>query len=336
MSVRIIQTRAYLSANGHERLDTALALQRKLYNAALEHRRNTYKAKGDSVSKFAQSRELTDIRAELPEYEAIDRRVSIGTLERLDRAYRAAFDRWKRGESKFGFPRYKGAARFRTIEIYSRANRYMGYNSESGKGRIRIKGLPILRFKSGRIPADQQPKHILITRTPKGVYVSMSFDFEDTPPPADDAPPRSPVGVDVGIAKRATLSSGEMLPRRETTRWERCKRRFQRKMKRQEEAALRDGRAEWVRTGWDSNTKRYKFRLHWIQPSRSYEKTRAAYRRASYREQVRDRNYLHRVSARVVKNYDLIAVEDLNIKNMVRSARGTPTSRARTSRRSEV
>lgn len=322
----MIQTRAYLTKAGHQLLDRRMGEQRYLYNCALEHRRNAYKMRGESVSKNQQSAEFTVVRREdLTEYFEVDRRLSIGTLDRLHKAYNAMFGRWRRGESKLGFPRFKSESRFRTLEIYSGANKYMKLDEESDKGHIQIKGLPRLRFKSGRIPAGQQPKHILITRKPNGVYLSMSFEFDAAPIPDEDTPPANPVGIDVGVSERATLSNGESIERREPREWEREKRRLLRKMQRQRDAAIEDGRAELAFDGFDRKTGQRKYRFKWMDGrySRSYAKTRRRFEKASHRVNVRNYNALHRESARLVAEYDFIAVEDLKIPNMTRSARGT-------------
>ncbi len=57
--------------------------------------------------------------------------------------------------------------------------------------------------------------------------------------------------------------------------------------------------------------------------SNNQRKLRARLARLRHRETVRNRNECHRITTEIVRNYDLIAVEDLRIANMTRSARGT-------------
>ena len=291
-----IKSRAHTSKAGFARLDERLEEHRRLYNAALEHRRTAYKRAGVSVGLYAQTGELKEVRADDPDgWGAEARRVQVGTLERVDRAYKAFF---KRG----GFPRFKGKGRFRTLEIHSGAERYLrSYNAETGKGAIRIKGLPTIRFRDKRVPAGAdgkpvQPKRILITRTANLLHVCMSFDAGDKPE-VGDKPPKRPVGIDVGVNKRAALSTGERIP----TRRKKTTKRWQRKMARQRRQAVKDGRANWqpkrgggVRLVWNAG-----------EPSGGYLKART------------------RHAAAIVQRYDFIAVEDLQTQNMTRSARGT-------------
>ena len=207
--------------------------------------------KAKSVTKAVQSKDLTWIRAENPRLNAVDRRLSVGTLDRLEFAFDNFYRRVQEGKAP-GYPRFKNADRFRTVQIYSGANNYLkSYDADTGRGAIKIKGLPTLRFRCRRFPVDQQPKDIKITLKPNGkVWLSMSFEFayEAVSVKRDGDPefgrkPKRGVGVDMGVNKRATLSCGERLPKRDATEHEREKRRIRRKLQRQRDAALNDGRA---------------------------------------------------------------------------------------------
>ncbi|WP_240196963.1 RNA-guided endonuclease InsQ/TnpB family protein [Nonomuraea lactucae] len=89
---------------------------RDLYNAALEHRRTAYRKAGVTVRYGEQSGELKHIRADDPGGQG---RWSFSsqqaTLRRLDKAFRAFFDRVKAGRT-LGFPRFKGRGWFDTVE----------------------------------------------------------------------------------------------------------------------------------------------------------------------------------------------------------------------------
>ncbi|GAA3216257.1 transposase [Nonomuraea helvata] len=90
-------------------LTQCLEDHRELYNAALEHRRTAYRQAGVTVRYGEQSAELKHIRADDPDGQG---RWSFSsqqaTLRRLDKAFRAFFDRVKAGRMP-GFPRFKGA-----------------------------------------------------------------------------------------------------------------------------------------------------------------------------------------------------------------------------------
>lgn len=319
--VTVIQTRAYLSKAGHTLLDARFQEHCRLYNAAIQERRDAYRQAGKSITFYDQCKSMKEIRGDWKDWSNEALRVQRGTLKRVDRAFQAFFRRVKVGEAP-GFPRFKSAWRFRTLTVEDAKGVPFDYDPETGKGEVRVKGLPRLRFKCTRIPPKARPLDIKITRKPNGVYLSMSFDLGDAPAVAEERPSK-PVGIDVGVSKRAMLSSGERIEGR--VRDMRKKRRLERKMQRQRDAALRDGRAEYVNRGVSPKTGQRQYRLEWVGglPSHGYRKTRAQRERLLHRENVRDRNKMHRETTEIVRNHDAIFVEDLQVKNMMRSAKGT-------------
>lgn len=324
--VTVIQTRAYLSKAGHTLLDARFQEHCRLYNAAIQERRDAYRQAGKSITFYDQCKSMKEIRGDWKDWSNEALRVQRGTLKRVDRAFQAFFRRVKVGEAP-GFPRFKSAWRFRTLTVEDAKGVPFDYDPETGKGAVRVKGLPRLRFKCARIPPKARPLDIKITRRPNGVkpnvvYLSMSFDLGDAPAVAEERPSK-PVGIDVGVSKRAMLSSGERIEGR--VRDMRKKRRLDRKMQRQRDAALRDGRAEYVNRGVSPKTRQRQYRLEWVGglPSHGYRKTRAQRERLLHRENVRDRNKMHRETTEIVRNHDAIFVEDLQVKNMMRSAKGT-------------
>ena len=338
-----------LSKAGHRQLDEALELNRRLYNAALEERfaAGKYAAmrfeaiKGGASEEFierrfpmpamvtsvSQARELTGLRKDDSAYASQDRRIQAGTsdstLSRVNEAYKRFRQRKKEG-MKGGRPRFKSRNRFRTLDIYAGANNYLKVN-ERGGGVVRIKGLPLMGFRPPRQPLPEgQPNVIRITRTPVRVTASLSYEHQPAEPrqlPMIPTEPKSPVGIDVGVANAIATSDGLMdipAPPRTDRGVKARKRRLSRKMARQKRAAVRDGRAHYRPTGGG------KAKLIWKDGAgRNYAKTRAEYAKACEAERLSQRNYLHRLSTGIVGSYDFIAVEDLEIVNMVRSARGT-------------
>ena len=366
--VTVIQTRAYLSKDGHTLLDARFQEHCRLYNAAIQERRDAYRQAGKSITFYDQCKSMKEIRGDWKDWSNEALRVQRGTLKRVDRAFQAFFRRVKAGEAP-GFPRFKSAWRFRTLTVEDAKGVPFDYDPETGKGAVRVKGWPRLRFKCARIPPKARPLDIKITRRPNGVkpnvvYLSMSFNLGDAPAVAEERPSK-PVGIDVGVSKRAMLSSGERIEGRvrdmrkkrrlerkmqrqrdaalrdgraeyvnrgvspktgqRQYRFERKKRRLERKMQRQRDAALRDGRAEYVNRGVSPKTGQRQYRLEWVggMPSHGYRKTRAQRERLLHRENVRDRNKMHRETTEIVRNHDAIFVEDLQVKNMMRSAKGT-------------
>ena len=292
-TARTYQFRVQLTSNGHSRLDERLRAHARLYNAALQERRDAWRMARVSLSFASQCRELTLVRQDDPEWEGELRRLAVGTLKRVDLAFAAFFRRVKAGETP-AFPRFKSGHRFRTLEIYAGADRFLHRNAAGDKATIRIKGLPTMRLRLHRPLPDGQPLAIRITKTPRRVVASLVYTHAD-PEPAETAPQR-PVGIDAGVAQRFTLSDGRHIDRRDLDR---------RKLRRLQRCVSRAKRG--------SSSRRRKV---------------AALGKEWQRIYGRNRGDEHQLSASLVHNnaelsYDFIAVEDLQIRNMVRSAAGT-------------
>ena len=288
--IRTYRTRAYLSRAGHIRLDDVLAQQCLLYNAALEERKTAWKGHQTSISFAEQSRALTAVRKDFPDIEgSLHRRIQDATLKRLDRAFAAFHRRVQAGEAP-GHPRFKSSRRWKTLEMYSGNARCVFVDESTGKGLVRIKGLPVLRFRDKRVPAGIQPLQILVSRRPNGVYLCFVFDHLSAQLPVEEV--RNPVGINAGRGGvRWGFSDGSTVGRRRVD--DKGRRRIQRKVARQKLG------------------------------SKSRQKTVAQLAKHTHREKIRNRNELHRITTQFVEKYDFFAIEDLSILALTRSARGT-------------
>ena len=284
------QVRAYTNEAGYERLDFVLRNCAVLYNAALEEWQSAYRHKGHTLSvsltKFEQMKELTGIRKDDPEFwGAISVQIARGVLVRLDRARKAFFRRVQAGETP-GFPRFKSSRRWRTIEIANPLASMVKTNSKHYM--VRIKGLPTIRLRRSReLPYATQLKTLTITRRGRRLWVNLTYAVEQAQPNASGLA----VGIDMGVANRIALSTGEAITRRNkpNNKLIRAQRRLSR-----------------CRKG-----------------SRRWRERRAVLSNAQDRERIRNRNECHRITTDLIRRFDLIAVEDLQIKNMTASARGT-------------
>ena len=192
-----------LSRAGHRQLDTLLRQHRRLYNAALEERFTAWRTNRVSISYPQQSRELTLVRGDDPAWAGQDRRLAVETLKRADKAFGNWFRRIKAGQ-KGGRPRFRSGERFRTLEIYAGATKYLKVYGTGGA--IEIKGLPALRFRMPRKPLPPgQPLVIRITRTPCRVTASLVYGMETPEPSAGQ--PAAPAGIDLGVANTITIST---------------------------------------------------------------------------------------------------------------------------------
>ena len=205
--IRTYRCRAKISRSGHETLSRVFQMCADLYNACLEERIDCYKKTGKSRSYYDQCKALTEVRADDPEYGNISVQVFRGVIGRIDKAYKRFF---KHG----GFPRFKSSRRWRTIEINDQC--WCVLKCEGSRLILKIKGLPRIEVKTSReLPPSNLLKAIRITR--KALRTEVALSYEEIPPETLKTIV-NPVGIDMGVSKRLTLSNGETVEKREIDR----------------------------------------------------------------------------------------------------------------------
>jgi putative transposase len=273
----------------HKQIDEAC----RLYNAALEERKTAYRKCGISVSCYDQTRAWTQVRHD-GNSTLVHYKIGQDVLQRVDRAFDAFFRRMKLGE-KPGYPRFRSRRRYDSIT-------YINYGKTpqtDKKGKLVLKGIGHVRVKWHR-PIVGTTKTCTIKREAGRWYVTFSVEYEAKPLMNT----REVVGIDVGLDSFATLSDGTTI---ENPRFgKEALAHLRRAQRRLERRTIRDRRG----------------RVHGKQ-SRRREKAKLMLQKA-YARVARQRRHFHHTEARkLVDRYSLIAVEDLQIKNMGRSAKGT-------------
>lgn len=230
----IYQRRGYLSKQGYAQIDAVLRECAVLYNAALEAWRESYSrhfgwahakdgqtgemrksrdgtrylwnevregrpdAKGSTL--YDQTKEFTGIRADDAFWNGLDVGVGRGVLRRLDRAKNAFFRRLKEGE-KPGYPRFKSGRRWRTIDLSA-------VRPGMVKGRrVKVKGLPPIKFEGDPLPPSERLKSLRITRVGRRVTLSLGYEVDKEPLPLST----TCVGIDFGVTDRMVFSNGQVM-----------------------------------------------------------------------------------------------------------------------------
>ena len=157
-------------------------------------------------------------------------------------------------------------------------------------GQVRVPKAGWVRFRWSRdVPAHA--RSFRVTRDRAGRW---HVAFAVIPAPVQGPGTGEVVGIDRGVAVSAALSTGEMLTVPGLSARERARlRRLERRL---------------ARAGRGSNRR---------------GKARTAVARLMARERDRRRDWCEKTSTGVARRFDVIRVEDLNIRNMTRSAKGT-------------
>jgi putative transposase len=266
----------------HRTLEAILESQRQLYNAALEERIDAYRKANVTRTYFDQTKALTEWRQEDPEASALPVNLQRATLKRLDEAYKGFFRRVKSG-GKPGFPRFRGKGWFHSFAF----REFRGISMQAR--RLRFKGMQgSLRVHLHRpIPVEAVIRSCVFRRDVGGWTVGLAVTLP-APPLRERA---RTVGVDLVITTFAALSDGGMVPSLKAARRGESRLRIaQRALTRKKRGSKGRGKAQFGLR-----------RCH----------------AATTRRRV---NHLHQASARLVRDYDVIAIEALQVKGLARSS----------------
>ena len=319
MKPTTLQYRASTSKAGYRQLEQTMLQMGHLRNALIRHRDSARGAHRHAFNLNLQNAHLTDLHRHDPTFKKYALRLLESVAREVNKSYRTYFK-----HPDVGRPNTASPYRNRTLEISEPANQHLKVKP-NGWAAIQIKGLPTIRLRTDeRMPKGEQPKAIRITLKPRRMVVSLVYQQEPKDP---GEPAKQSVGIDPGVKHNITAVSDDgtvlQLPGFDSRPHRKVKRRLLRKMQRQRDAALKDGRARF--TSQQTRTGKIKRRFRWIErPSKTYLKTLAQLRRVEQKRQDSMRGYQHRFSHQLVQDHQTICIEDTQTQNLTHSAKGTP------------
>ncbi len=252
---------------------------RFVYNHFLSQRISEYKATGKSSTRFQQDKSLTVLKQEIEWLREPDKCALQNALKDLDTAYKNFFRSVKSG-GKVGFPQFK-----------SKRNRHKSYRTNSNiavfDSYVR---LPKLGLVKCRISKEIRGRILsaTVSQNPSGKYFvalcCTDVDIELIPSTG------ATVGLDMGIKFFAVTSDGLEYPNHKfLTKSLRKLARLQRQLSRKSKGSKRR------------------------------EKARVKVARLQEHISNQRQDTLHKLSTQLLQDYDLIAIEDLAPKNMVKN-----------------
>ena len=163
-----LQYKATTSEAGYRRIEDALLQLSHLRNALIRHWESARGSHRHAFSFKLQNAHLTDLHRNDPVFKSYARRLLESVAREVNKSYNTYFK-----HPDVGRPRTASPYLNRTLEISEPANQHLK-DRKNGWAEIRIKGLPVIKFKSdSRLPKDEQPRVIRLT-------VVKKVDFSDT------------------------------------------------------------------------------------------------------------------------------------------------------------
>jgi putative transposase len=294
-----------------------LWLSRDIYNGALQHRRDAWQmtrnsARPTSISRFNQFNEVKELKEVCPAIGRFGIGPVRGAISRVDEAVGAFFRRVKNGETP-GYPRFKSQARFRTIfydeprgwalrGLTLRPPRKDERPGSEVAAALYVQGVGEIPLGQGAvrqlrrlIARDGEPRTLTITRTRSGAWQACvgfhGVALKPLPQAADIG------GVDRGIWVTAALPDGTLLTSPPFLK----------------EARVQIAELQLQREQYE------RFSPQWKRINKAVAK---AYAKAHRRSE----NWARHCAIEIIARYGVIALEDLNLANMTKSAKGTKES----------
>jgi putative transposase len=278
--VRAYQYRLYPSKPQARLLASTIETCRRLYNDCLAERKEAWETEQRSVTKFEQLRRIKDRKATDPYAKGVHSHILQVTVADLDKTYGAFFRRVKAGDAAAGYPRFKGRHRFDSFGLKEYGNGW----KVNGR-RLKLSGIGRVAVRWHR-PLEGAPKTVRIVRKPDGWYACITCETPTHPLPLTGRA----VGIDVGITSLIATSDGEHVSH---PHWYRDEQRTLRITQRRVARRTKGG----------ANRRKA---VHALKLQHQHIGNRRA-------------DFLNKLADALIQRYDVIAVEDLRITNLVRN-----------------
>ena len=268
-----------------------------VYNQCLSQRKEAWEKEQKSISCYDQINQLPALKEKDERYQSVFSQVLQDTVKRVDKSFQNFFRRVKSGEEKAGYPRFKSARRYNSF-TYPQS----GFKLNGKK--LSLSKIGDVKIKLHR-PIEGEIKTLTIRRQADGWFACFACEIEPNPSNADSVrslPLPSTgkmVGVDVGLENFAITSDGEFFPPIKDLR------KGEKKIKRVQQ------NADSVRSLPCEVSRRKK-------GSKRRRKSVWKLKRAHLKVANKRCDTHHKVARKLVEKYDVIAIEDLSISNMLK------------------
>ena len=262
---------------------------RKVYNLMLDERMKAYEEmKNDSTKKISYPTPAK-YKKDYPFLREVDSLALANAQLNLDKAYKNFFR-----DKSVGFPRFK-----------SKKNPVQSYTTNNQNGTVALidhKFIKVPKLKSLiKIKLHRQPRGVIksatISHHSSGkYYISLLCKEEIIELPKTNLA----IGIDLGITDFAILSNGQKIDNNKfTSKMEKKLKREQRKLSRRALIAKKNG-------------------INLFE-AKNYQKQKRKVAKLHEKVMNQRTDFLNKLSTEIIKNHDIICIESLNTKGMLRN-----------------
>lgn len=279
-TVRVFKYRLYPSKSQERNLFRVLSSARHLYNMALAERRYAWEFERRTVTLKDLEGLAKHYRAVMPYGKQMFSQTAQSVVKQVDTAFQAFFARVKAGQTP-GYPRFKQRTQFNSFEF-----KQYGTGASIDGRRLKLFGIGRVPVRWHR-PLEGKIKTLRVLHRAGQWFALFACEV---PRPLPLPKTRRSLGIDVGLSALITTSEGDKVDH-----------------------------PRYYREGQK--------RLRLLQRSLQRKAKRSLNRRQALLKVQRQhahvanqrRDFLHKLSHRLVKHCDLMALEDLRLPNMMRN-----------------
>lgn len=274
--------RIYPTAVQVEQIEKTFGCARFVFNHYLAKRIEIYGVEKSTLNYYACCKDLTGLKTELPWLKEVDSTALQYALKDLDTAYLNFFRRVKQGGA-LGFPNFKS----KKVLNRSYKSKRVGANIKVLDDSVQLPKLGFVECCVSR-PVEGRILSATVSQTPSGKYfISICCTDVDVKPIKKTG---ENIGIDLGIKDFAITSDGQKF---ENHKYMAKSQKKIAKLQRELSRKTKDG-ANW-------------------------EKARIKLARAHEKVVNQRSDYLHKLSTKLIRENDIVCVENLHVKNMVRN-----------------
>lgn len=274
-----IKVRIYPNKDQKNLIEQMIGNNRFLWNYLLDNINNNI----NTSNKYELIKLLPSIKEKFEFLKSSESSSLQAVCEKLNDSFKAFF-KGVRGYPNFHSKRHSK----KSFTIKNNKNIRINHNS------IRLPKLGYIKAKWDNSISYKTIKRIILFKTSTDkYYVSLIVDYESQELTKTD----KSVGIDVGKIYLAILSNGDKKPSLDFSDLENKLKDWQRKMSRRSELT--------------------KAKNIPLDNSKGYQKAKLMV--AKYHEKIKNKrlDYLHKITKEIVESYDLIAIEDIKVKNLL-------------------
>ena len=298
MTLKAIKTRIYPNLEQQYKIVNTFGCCRFVWNKLLDMQIKRYNNGGKFVSEFSMNHLIVQLKKEYPFLKKVDSRSLLHVSRDLNQAFQNLFKKHS------GYPKFKS----RKFPKQSYQSSYTNNNiCQVGEHRLKLPKLGTVYFRSGRQITGKIKNVTIRLSSTRKFYAIVLVDTEVNELPKT----ANKVGIDMGVADLMITSDGVKYP---TIRFDKllAKKKYywEKRLARRRLQAMKE-------IAWDHHNKVLEPRE--LSDFKNYLK--AKHMVAKYSEKIANQrsNYLHNLTKQLVERYDLIKIEDLKTKNLLKN-----------------